>query len=153
MPNCCQGSIEGLEQEYQKDSGTTPYGHLGNTVTSLLRPLFFGPAKFGRISGLAVLLGQGQISWLEDRNNKYTIHRIRTSCTTVFAVINNRNADIAYHNSKTTWNFPKDFQKPDIRPPQIHCKWLLWLLLQYKNKHSFLGQWNCHVEISDEWLY
>ena len=26
-------------------SGTPPYGHLVNTVTSLLRPLFIGPAK------------------------------------------------------------------------------------------------------------
>ena len=26
-------------------SGTPPYGHLVNTTTSLLRPLFFGPAK------------------------------------------------------------------------------------------------------------
>ena len=26
-------------------SGAPPYGHLGNTVTSLLQPLFFGPEK------------------------------------------------------------------------------------------------------------
>ena len=28
-----------------KYSGTPPYDHLANTTTSLLRPLFFGPAK------------------------------------------------------------------------------------------------------------
>ena len=34
-----------LEIEYVKYSGTPPYDHLVNTTTSLLRPLFFGPAK------------------------------------------------------------------------------------------------------------
>ena len=31
-------------------SRTPPYGHLDNTVTSLLRPVFFGPAKRPYIS-------------------------------------------------------------------------------------------------------
>ena len=35
-----------LLRRLKKYSGTPPYGHLGNMVTSLLRPLFFGrPAK------------------------------------------------------------------------------------------------------------
>ena len=39
--------------------------------------------KTGRINGVAVLLGQGQSSWLKGCNNKYTIYRIPTSWTTV----------------------------------------------------------------------
>ena len=32
---------------------------------------------------LAVLTGQAQISWLDGRNHKYTVQRIRISWTTV----------------------------------------------------------------------
>ena len=32
--------------------------------------------KFGRIKGVAVLQGLVQISWIEGRNDKYTVHRI-----------------------------------------------------------------------------
>ena len=67
-------------------------------------PLIRSPVgqKNGRTSnGVAVLPGQGQISRLKCRNDKYTLHGIRT-CTTVFSVINNRNVDIAYSNCKKT---------------------------------------------------
>ena len=40
-----------------------------NTVTN-------GPKKFGQINGVAILSGRAQISWLEGRNDKYTIHCI-----------------------------------------------------------------------------
>ena len=35
--------VIGKKFEMQKYSETPPYGHLSNTVTSLLRPLFFWP--------------------------------------------------------------------------------------------------------------
>ena len=55
-----------------------------NTVTD-------GSKKFGRINGVAVLSGQSAILI-------YTTHRIHTSWTTVFSLINNRKVDIAYRN-------------------------------------------------------
>ena len=43
---------------------------------------------------LAVLPEQDQISWLEGRNDKYTVYRIHRTVP----LINNRNVDIAYSN-------------------------------------------------------
>ena len=53
---------------------------------------------------LAVLPGQGQILWRMGRNNKYTIHRNRTSWTTVLFLTKNRNVDIVYRNCKSYFN-------------------------------------------------
>ena len=39
------GQVDLTRCECVKYSGTPPYDHLVNTTTSLLRPLFFGPAK------------------------------------------------------------------------------------------------------------
>ena len=41
--------------------------------------------QFGCINGVAVLAGQGQISWLKGGNEKYmhTVQRIRTSGTNI----------------------------------------------------------------------
>ena len=70
----------------------------------LIGPVTNGSNKIGRINGVAVLPGQGQISWRMGRNNKYTIYRIRTSWTTALFLTNNRNVDIVYSNCKSYFN-------------------------------------------------
>ena len=68
-------------------------------------------------NNLAVLQGQGQILWLEDRigNDKYTIHRIHTEYISRTLIV------------KTTWTFRlvhKHLRKSAIRLPHMHWKWL-----------------------------
>ena len=58
-----------------------------NTVTN-------GSKKIGRFNGA------GSDFMTQYRYDKYTVHRIRTSCTTVFSLLNYRNVDIAYRNCK-----------------------------------------------------
>ena len=63
-----------------------------------------GSKKFGLINRLALLPGQGQISWLKDRNDKYTMYshsHFLPNCA-----LNNRNVDTSRTVIlKTTWNF------------------------------------------------
>ena len=56
-------------------------------VTTMYNKVTNGSKKYGRINGVAVLPGQGSILI-------YAIHRIQTSSTTVFSLINNRKVDI-----------------------------------------------------------
>lgn len=75
--------------------------------------------KFGCINGVAVLVGQGQISWLKGGNEKYmhTVQHIRTSGTNI-PWKNNRNVDIAYSYCK---NYLK-LSLPFLESWLLHCQ-------------------------------